>query len=80
MLGANGDWSIGRRANNTDDTLVFQYCPDESYVNTTNQTYKIYIPIGGTGDKYLYAGTAQTSDPGVNSSLSTNTILLVYEA
>ena len=81
MLGANGDWSIGKNASNADDNLVFEYTPNAAYENTTNATYKVYLSATTQSvNKYLYPGISQTTDPGVNSTLATNTILLVYEA
>lgn len=81
MLGANGDWSIGRNANASEDSLCLSYSLNDYYTSSTNQVYKIMLPVGANNTTtYLFAGKAQTTDPGVGSSLSTNTILLVYEA
>lgn len=82
MLGANGDWSIGKNANNTDDSLVFEYTPNAAYENTTNATYKILIPaLTSATNNYIFTGKAvpASQEPQVGSALATNTIILVYE-
>ena len=69
-----GDWSIGTIGDRL--KIIYTYDTDKEY----NKCYRINFPTGGPGEKNLYAGSATPTDPGINTSLSTNTILLVYEA
>ena len=83
MLGNNGDWSVGKHASSGDDSLVFSYASNNNFNNNVNQTYRVFLPVvsvtSSSISKYIFTGISQPTDPGIGSSLQTNTILLVYE-
>ena len=81
LIGANGDWSIGKVASTTADDLVVQYVSNTTYTNQTNETYKVYLPAVMSGYNYIFAGKAvpESEEPSVGDALPTNTIIFVYE-